>query len=89
MAAKGDIISASGNDTPLILSVGTDTYRLVADSNEASGLKWEAIPTASTTVSGNVELATTAETNTGTDTGRAVTPDGLAGSIHGTNGIRR
>ena len=32
---------------------------------------------------GIAELATTAETNTGTDTGRVVTPDGLAGSVHG------
>jgi len=32
---------------------------------------------ASTTASGIVELATSAETNTGTDTSRAVTPDGL------------
>jgi len=34
-------------------------------------------PTASDTVSGKVELATSAETNTGTDATRAVTPDGL------------
>ena len=39
---------------------------------------------ASTTVSGVVELATVAETDTGTDTVRAVTPDGLAGSVYGT-----
>lgn len=39
---------------------------------------------ASDTVAGKVELATTSETSTGTDTGRAVTPDGLAGSIFGT-----
>ena len=38
---------------------------------------------ASDTNPGIAELATTAETNTGTDTGRTVTPDGLAGSVHG------
>jgi hypothetical protein len=40
---------------------------------------WEAwtIPAATTSVSGLVELATDAETNTGTDTDRAVTPAGL------------
>ena len=37
--------------------------------------------TASDTNAGIVELATAAETTTGTDTGRAVTPDGLAGSV--------
>ena len=35
------------------------------------------IPDASATVEGKVELATTAETETGTDAARAVTPDGL------------
>ncbi len=38
---------------------------------------------ASATVAGKVELATAAETTTGTDATRAVTPDGLAGSVHG------
>lgn len=41
------------------------------------------VASASDTVAGKVELATAGETNTGTDTGRAVTPDGLAGSVHG------
>ncbi len=39
---------------------------------------------ATTSATGVVELATTAETDTGTDTTRAVTPDGLAGSVYGT-----
>ena len=38
---------------------------------------------ASDTVKGKVELATSAETTTGTDATRAVTPDGLAGSEYG------
>lgn len=41
-----------------------------------------ATPAASETVAGKVELATTAETSTGTDTTRAVTPAGLAASTH-------
>ncbi len=41
------------------------------------------VNTASDTVSGIVELATAAETTTGTDAARAVTPDGLAGSDYG------
>lgn len=42
-----------------------------------------AADTASDTVDGVVELATSAETTTGTDATRAVTPDGLAGSDFG------
>lgn len=41
-----------------------------------------ATPNATDTVPGKVELATTAETSTGTDNQRAVTPAGLAGSVH-------
>jgi hypothetical protein len=39
--------------------------------------------TASLTNPGMAELATTAETSSGTDTGRVVTPDGLSQSVHG------
>lgn len=40
MAAKGDLISASADDTPLILGVGANDECLIADSGEATGLKW-------------------------------------------------
>lgn len=42
---------------------------------------------ATTTTAGIAELATVAETSTGTDTGRTVTPDGLAGSVHGEKSV--
>jgi hypothetical protein len=38
--AKGDLLSATANDTPTILPVGTDGQVLVADSTTVSGLKW-------------------------------------------------
>ena len=42
MAAKGDLISASANDTPVILTAGANDTILMAQSGEASGLKWVA-----------------------------------------------
>lgn len=48
-----------------------------------TGIKAGDLPAASDSAQGAVELATSAETTTGTDTGRAVTPDGLAGSDFG------
>ena len=38
--AKGDIISATADNTPARLAVGTNGQTLVADSAEATGLKW-------------------------------------------------
>ena len=80
-----DFGSDAGGDLS-IRSAGGVTERLGIGSTDqiltvAGGLPtWAANPaaaSASTTVEGIVELATTAETTTGTDTTRAVTPDGL------------
>jgi hypothetical protein len=42
IAAKGDILTGTANDTPAVLSVGTNGHTLVADSAETTGLKWAA-----------------------------------------------
>ena len=46
-----------------------------------AGSALPSVPDASETVKGKVELATTAEATTGTDTVRAVTPAGLAAAV--------
>lgn len=56
--AKGDLISASANNTPLILGVGTNGKILSANSATASGLEW---------------IATSSITSVGTLTSLAVT----------------
>lgn len=40
VGAKGDIISASADDTPAIRSVGSNGQILIADSTETTGLAW-------------------------------------------------
>ena len=42
MAAKGDLISASADDTPAILTAGANGLVLTAASGEATGLSWAA-----------------------------------------------
>jgi hypothetical protein len=72
-------ILISGTGTGGIAGLNTtDKSSLVAAINEVDANASGAPPDASTTVKGVVELATDAETATGTDTTRAITPAGLA-----------
>jgi hypothetical protein len=61
----------------------------VCEDNAVGAADWTRLHSvaASDTVAGEVELATTTETDTGTDATRAVTPDGLAGSIYGQKSV--
>jgi hypothetical protein len=64
---------ARGNHT------GTQTASTISDFGTAADARVNAlVPAASETAQGKVELATTTEAGTGTDTARAVTPAGLA-----------
>jgi len=76
--ATGDAIdggSANAVDANTLAPGGDRTYFSVDATNWYTKSSDE--PAASATVAGIVELATTAETTTGTDAARAVTPDGL------------
>jgi hypothetical protein len=42
IAAKGDLLTGTANDTPAVLSVGTNGHTLVANSATATGLEWAA-----------------------------------------------
>ena len=47
LATKGTIIVGDGSGDPTILPVGTNNHVLVADSSEASGIKWSTVSSAS------------------------------------------
>ena len=74
---KANLASPTFTGTPAgpTATAGTSTTQLATTAFVAAAIT--AIPAASETVSGRVELATAAETTTGTDNTRAVHPKGL------------
>jgi hypothetical protein len=50
IAAKGDLLTGTANDTPAVLTVGANGTTLVADSAETTGLKWATPASGSTYV---------------------------------------
>ena len=86
LATKGQIIVGDGSGDPTILSVGQNNYVLVADSNEASGVKWATVPAGSgmsnlvedTTpqLGGDLDVQTNEITTSTTNGNVKVTPNG-------------
>ena len=64
-----------------------DSLAITTVGTLAAGDATAIVSAASTTAAGKVELATTAETTTGTDTARAVTPDGLKDGYQGSTNV--
>jgi hypothetical protein len=54
--AKGDLLVGLSNDTVDNLTVGSNNFVLTADSSATLGIKWSALPTASTGGAGIVQL---------------------------------
>ena len=86
--ANSDITSLTAvtNITAAAVTIAADDKVLIQDTSNTDQIKTvtaqaiadlASVPDASETVKGKVELATTAEAVTGTDTARAVTPAGL------------
>ncbi|CAB4221963.1 hypothetical protein UFOVP1650_15 [uncultured Caudovirales phage] len=68
--AKGDVITATADNTPARLAVGTNGQVLTADSTAPTGLKWAAISAGKVlqVVEGSTTTATTNSTSTYADT---------------------
>jgi hypothetical protein len=54
--AKGDLLVGLSNDNVDNLSVGSNNFVLTADSTQTLGIKWSALPSASTSGAGVVQL---------------------------------
>jgi hypothetical protein len=72
--AKGDLAVGTGADTASRLAVGTNHYRLVAASGEATGLKWATGEGCTVTFTGTLNL-TTANTDYAVSFDTEVTDD--------------
>ena len=85
-----DGYQGSTNVTTLgTISTGTWNGSAISTTylSNTSGTNTGDEPDASTSTKGIVELATTSETTTGTDTARAVTPDGLKDGYQGSTNV--
>lgn len=69
-------------------NMASDSATALATQQSIKAYVDTSTPAASTTTAGVIEVATAAETTTGTDATRAVSPDGLAGSKYGERALQ-
>lgn len=86
IAAKGDLIVGTGDDTVSRLAVGTNNHVLTADSSTATGLKWAAAAGGGKilqVVSATYSTSTTITSATFTDSGlsASITPSSAGSQI--------
>jgi hypothetical protein len=74
-----DALGAPGSDGQFIVATGSGAFNYESGATAFTSIKQDA----STSATGVSELATTAETITGTDTARVITPAGLHGALAG------
>lgn len=60
--AKGDLLTATADNTPTRLAVGTNNHVLMADSAQSAGLKYAPEATATLTATGDLLYASAANT---------------------------
>jgi len=78
LAATAGMVSRTGADAFAVRTIAGTSPVQVANGSGSAGAPTISVDASTTLASGIVELATSAETITGTDTVRAVTPAGLA-----------
>jgi len=78
-AASGDSVTITNGNLAWVFCDGTNVELASPMFTTTGIINASALPAASLTAVGGIEVATVAETNTGSDATRAVSPDGLDG----------